>query len=137
MFFFLINKFERFRNQIIQAVYSTPGIANPSSTTETTDEDILNAWKQIIEDRIKHVKQISDVKQSLKKTEESLNQIKEFKTKLEKVKEYLLVSLCESKSKWSLDIDAKIKESNIDTSNFDCKLCFCLLSFQFIFLVSD
>jgi hypothetical protein len=79
----------------------------------------LNAWKQIIDDRIKHVKQITDLKQTVKKQEDNLKQNDDFKDKLNKVKEYLLV-IMDKKTGYGQDMHAKLKELNVDTSNSDC-----------------
>ena len=81
----------------------------------------MNAWKQIIDDRIKHVKQITDLKQTVKKQEDNLKQNDDFKDKLNKVKEYLLV-IMDKKTGYGQDMHAKLKELTVDSSNSDCFL---------------
>lgn len=113
---FFLKKYEKFRNQIIQSVYSTPGISAPSSTSETTDEDILSSWKQIVDDRIKHVKQVNDLKHTIKSLEDELKSTREASNKLNQIRD-LLVGLCSNETKWSLELKAKLDESSIDVKS--------------------
>ncbi|XP_030364029.1 coiled-coil domain-containing protein 27 isoform X2 [Strigops habroptila] len=46
----IISKFEKYRNKIIQATFSTAGIKPPHA--ETTDEEVLEAMQKIINERI-------------------------------------------------------------------------------------
>ncbi len=70
--YFLIDmfdfKYDKFRNLIIQSVYSQPDGPRPSG--ETTDEDLVEAWRKIIDEKNKLAETLSNVQESLKKSEE-------------------------------------------------------------------
>jgi outer membrane murein-binding lipoprotein Lpp len=66
------------------------------------------------------VKQINDLKQNVKKQEDNLKHNEDVKIKLNKVKEYLVANLTDTKTVYGQDMHAKLKELNVDTSNSDC-----------------
>ena len=61
-------KYDKFRNLIIQSVYSQPDGPRPSG--DTTDEDLVEAWRKIIDEKNKLVETLASVQESLKKSEE-------------------------------------------------------------------
>lgn len=60
------------------------------------------------------------MKQSVKKSEETLKTNDEFKQKLNKIKESLIAICFNNESKWTLDINAKIVELGINTNDSNC-----------------
>jgi uncharacterized protein YfcZ (UPF0381/DUF406 family) len=80
--FFL--KYEKFRNLIIQTLFSTPGIAQP--TGDVADDDLISIWKKIIDERTKLNEKIESLKEKLKENEskhsESSNDVKHIENKL-------------------------------------------------------
>ena len=60
-------KNEKFRNTIVQAVFSTPGVSSPHE--DITDEEIALAWKKIVGERAAFAKEAEDLKVSLKKSQ--------------------------------------------------------------------
>ena len=74
-----VQKYEKFRNSIIQSVFSTPDISRPVG--ETNDEDILGSWRKIINQRTQLFEKIDSLKEqndtikaNLKDSELSLSQ---------------------------------------------------------------
>ena len=54
-----ISQMERFRNRVIQATYSSPGIDAPD--TEVTDDELMSALKQLLEERVTLRNQAQDM----------------------------------------------------------------------------
>ena len=53
-------KYEKFRNLIIQSVFSTPDISRPVG--ETNDDDIVGSWRKIINQRTQLFEKIDNLK---------------------------------------------------------------------------
>jgi hypothetical protein len=53
-------KYEKFRNLIIQSVFSTPDISRPVG--ETSDDDIVGSWRKIINQRTQLFEKIDNLK---------------------------------------------------------------------------
>ncbi len=75
---------------IIQTLYSTPGITQPSG--EVTDDDLITTWKKSIEERIKLKEKIESLKEKLKTNEnnhtETIEGIKCMEIQLSEIKVY-------------------------------------------------
>ncbi|RNA12865.1 forkhead-associated domain-containing 1-like isoform X1 [Brachionus plicatilis] len=70
LIFIFIFSFDKFRNYIIQTIYSTPGITQPTDS-EITDEFISSEWKKIVDERTNLINEIDSLKTQLSNNEES------------------------------------------------------------------
>ena len=66
---FLIFQNERFRNRVVQATFSTPGIKAPD--TEISDDELLETLKKIIDERTNSFQQIKELEQKLKSSDKN------------------------------------------------------------------
>jgi hypothetical protein len=90
-------KYERFRNLIIQTIYSTPGVAKP--TTELTDDNLVTIWKKMIDEKLKMEEKIDGFKDQMKnndsQTKDIVESLMQFNSKLmitEVITEFLRLS---------------------------------------------
>ena len=75
---------EKFRNAIVQSIYTTPGVASP--TVDTTEEEILKEWKKISSERASLLERITVLNQTVDlnaKTESNLSAIESLLTQVE------------------------------------------------------
>lgn len=78
-FFFKHNKF---RNLIIQSIYSTPGVSQPSEE-DITDEAISNEWKKIVSERTGLIENVNSLKKKLTSSEQLNSELGENITQFE------------------------------------------------------
>ncbi|CAF0756552.1 unnamed protein product [Brachionus calyciflorus] len=66
--------FDKFRNFIIQTIYSTPGVTQPADTN-ITDEFLATEWKKIIDERTSLIDTINNLEKGLSEAEQTNSSI--------------------------------------------------------------
>lgn len=115
--------YDKFRNLIIQSIYSLPDVSRPSG--ETSDDDLLELWRTIIKEKTTLSEQLVTVKENLKHSEEiskeTVKNVNSFKNVLNSIEQRLETG---SRRSSLLEVELKsLENSNVHESLSKLKDC--------------